>query len=245
MLANQPVSWFKPASSEISQTYSSSPPGVSSGGSAPAMDDAAKLTSTLMIKNLPSRCQQEEVLRIINESGFEDLYDFFYMPARTSPQRAQNYGYAFVNFTSPEDAHRFVGLVCGGPLQLREKRLHAVPARIQGLAYLESHFQGKGVCRARAAPFFRDGLEEEGAESSTKSSLSTAENLRHFLMSKDATSKASGLEPLLPREHVPSVVRVRSTSATSTPTWSTLPLPMKVDISASFFQMPMKLDMPL
>eukprot|EP00929_Paragymnodinium_shiwhaense_P003214 TRINITY_DN103640_c0_g1_i1.p1 TRINITY_DN103640_c0_g1~~TRINITY_DN103640_c0_g1_i1.p1 ORF type:complete len:278 (-),score=35.18 TRINITY_DN103640_c0_g1_i1:299-1045(-) len=234
--------------------------------------DGTEMITTLMIKNLPSRCQREEVMKVMDESGFEDLYDFFYLPSRAF-ERRQNFGYAFVNFVSAEDAQRFRALVHREGLKVREKQLDVVSANVQGLANLESHFQGKLVSRTRAAPIFRSDLTEESV-GNTPCLLSTAAppqepSSRQWLpaavpgwsaspsptlcnlpsamkvdvpasdpcLDKDARGNASSQE-LSTREQVPTTGRGWNTS--SAPTWTNLPLPMKVENPASYCRMPMK-----
>ena len=53
--------------------------------------------STLMIKNIPNKFNQEYILSIINQN-FKGTYDIFVLP--TDINKYKNFGYAFINFTS-------------------------------------------------------------------------------------------------------------------------------------------------
>jgi hypothetical protein len=65
-------------------------------------DDAAP--TTMMIRNVPCRFRQQELLNIIDGMGFERTYDFFYLPMDS--RKNANLGYAFINFREPEAAAR-------------------------------------------------------------------------------------------------------------------------------------------
>ncbi|OLP81705.1 putative ribulose bisphosphate carboxylase-like protein [Symbiodinium microadriaticum] len=72
---------------------------------------AAQLRRTVMLKNIPCRKTQEEVMLAIDQQGFGARFDFFYLPW-DSKFRA-NRGYAFVNFIVPEDAAKFQSKMTG------------------------------------------------------------------------------------------------------------------------------------
>ena len=53
--------------------------------------------STIMIKNIPNKFNQEYILSIINQN-FKGTFDIFVLP--TDVNKFKNFGYAFINFTS-------------------------------------------------------------------------------------------------------------------------------------------------
>jgi len=87
---------------------------------------------TVMVKNIPCRCTQDEFLDCVHELGFKDKYGTFHMPGRSS---RQNFGYAFMKFNSTEDASRFYekmsGIRIGG--RNSSKRIVVVPADVQSV----------------------------------------------------------------------------------------------------------------
>merc|ERR1719420_1358326 len=66
----------------------------------------ALLRTTVMMRNLPNKYTQDSLIALINEQGFEKKFDFFYLPIDF--RNKVNIGYAFVNFTTSEDAVTFM-----------------------------------------------------------------------------------------------------------------------------------------
>lgn len=60
--------------------------------------------TTIMVRNIPNKYNQEMLLRII-DNKFQGKYDFFYLPIDF--KNRCNLGYAFVNFLRSEDAADF------------------------------------------------------------------------------------------------------------------------------------------
>jgi len=60
---------------------------------------------TMMIRNLPRRITQIDLKREIDSTGFQDSYDFIYMPSIIAAKQGK--GYAFVNFVKPQVAVSF------------------------------------------------------------------------------------------------------------------------------------------
>jgi len=62
--------------------------------------------TTLMIRNLPHDLTQMDLIAELDENGFEQAYDFLYMPSNFCSGRGK--GYAFINFTQQAAARQFV-----------------------------------------------------------------------------------------------------------------------------------------
>eukprot|EP00929_Paragymnodinium_shiwhaense_P048699 TRINITY_DN2458_c0_g1_i3.p1 TRINITY_DN2458_c0_g1~~TRINITY_DN2458_c0_g1_i3.p1 ORF type:complete len:312 (+),score=59.64 TRINITY_DN2458_c0_g1_i3:75-938(+) len=88
--------------------------------------------TTVMLKNMPSRCRRTTLIDTIHELGFEGTYDFLHHPMKRN--KVQNYGYAVINFEEPDVAKRFLELLDGYQLKgTSGKRLTSSPAKEQGL----------------------------------------------------------------------------------------------------------------
>merc|ERR1712194_657430 len=83
-----------------------------SNRSTQSSDSPAQEMTTLMVCPLPYEVSSDELLEAINGLGFSGLYDFVYMPSRSTRKGAKsregNVGYAFVNFTTQERATEFI-----------------------------------------------------------------------------------------------------------------------------------------
>lgn len=126
------------------RTSSMYSPGLSSPG--------GPCECTLMIRNLPCRLTQEDLMVTIRGLGLDGTYNFLYVV--TSHRKDINVGYAFVNLIDQAHEHDFVqvfnGLVFPG---FESHKVCAVNrARLQGLeANLAQFLRGTG--RARGQPF--------------------------------------------------------------------------------------------
>lgn len=69
---------------------------------APPPGLAQEARTTILVKNLPSTETTETLVELLNSEGFAGCFDFAYVPFDFSKERA--FGYAFVNFCSPDDA---------------------------------------------------------------------------------------------------------------------------------------------
>mmetsp|Transcript_9457 Transcript_9457/g.20941 ORF Transcript_9457/g.20941 Transcript_9457/m.20941 type:complete len:560 (-) Transcript_9457:161-1840(-) len=110
--------------------------------------------TTLMLKNIPCRKSQEQVMMHIDGQGFHDRYDFFYLPRDVKFHA--NLGYAFINFTDPEDAARFMEQMNGYRFSGSgsNKACAVVPAHVQGLMNNLAAFKRTEVMRSSRKPYF-------------------------------------------------------------------------------------------
>eukprot|EP00929_Paragymnodinium_shiwhaense_P102556 TRINITY_DN6575_c0_g1_i2.p1 TRINITY_DN6575_c0_g1~~TRINITY_DN6575_c0_g1_i2.p1 ORF type:complete len:246 (+),score=38.06 TRINITY_DN6575_c0_g1_i2:105-842(+) len=120
-----------------------------------AQSDLVGVT-TVMLKNLPSRCQRDEICKEVDARGFENAYDFLYLPVRDLHKtKSQNCGFAFINFLQADIAHNFYNLVEAGLLEVRQRKITVAIAETQGLADLRKRLRGSKVSKSHATPFLK------------------------------------------------------------------------------------------
>ncbi|CAE7217140.1 ML5 [Symbiodinium necroappetens] len=96
---------------------------------------------TVMIKNIPCRCDENEVLRAVDSLGFKGMYNFFYLPMNR--RHRQGIGYAFINFRVLGTAEHFKEAICGYrfPGRRSTKQVEVAPAKLQGLEAMDEYFR--------------------------------------------------------------------------------------------------------
>jgi hypothetical protein len=115
-----------------------------------AKSDREKLVTTLMIRNIPNRYSQRELINELKSLGFGGTFDFLYIPLDLGTM--SNVGYAFVNFVDHLWAEK-----CMEAFQNYRFRRHrqagkvaAVSvAHIQGLDGNLRHYEKSAVNTAR------------------------------------------------------------------------------------------------
>lgn len=109
--------------------------------------------TTMMIRNIPNRYSQRELIRELETLGFAGTFDFFYAPIDAGT--LGNVGYAFVNFIDPAWAAKCNRMINGYPFrrhqQKHRKKVASVSvAHLQGLQANIQHYQNAAVnVRAR------------------------------------------------------------------------------------------------
>lgn len=117
--------------------------------------------TTLMVRNVPNQYHRGHFMEELDKLGFEDRYDFVYLPIDRQTQ--WNVGYAFVNFDQPEDAQRCMKVMSGHKFtrlhpgqQMRHAQVSV--AHLQGLEENLAHFQNTAVfssCSDQLQPWVR------------------------------------------------------------------------------------------
>ena len=104
--------------------------------------------TTVMLRNIPNRLSQAEIVDALNTRGFRGMFDFFYAPLDFKSKAGL--GYAFVNFTSAERAELFRSSMDGQRLVIdphvwSQKVCGVSWARIQGLDANVKHYRNNPV----------------------------------------------------------------------------------------------------
>lgn len=110
--------------------------------------------TTMMLRNLPNRYTQNELIEELEALGFAGTFDFFYAPIDFGS--LGNVGYAFINFNKPEWASHFQkdldGYAFKKHQQKKRQKLATVSvAHLQGLQANLHHYEKAAVTgRARS-----------------------------------------------------------------------------------------------
>lgn len=112
-------------------------------------------TTTLMVRNIPTRFTSVSFLRILDECGFRNCFDFFYLPMDF--RTGKNMGYAFLNFSSTTYASAFCSLFHGRRLRMTTstKVIEISPSRRQGLVENVALFKASDLLGSLSLPHFK------------------------------------------------------------------------------------------
>lgn len=108
--------------------------------------------TTMMIRNLPNRYTQRELISELEDLGFAGTFDFLYLPLDKGTM--YNVGYAFVNFVEPDWAQRCIAAFQNYRFKQHRRmmvgRMAAVSvAHIQGLEANLAHYEKAAVSSAK------------------------------------------------------------------------------------------------
>jgi hypothetical protein len=108
--------------------------------------------TTVMIRHIPCRLSQQDLVELLDKSGFEDKFNFLHLPVAAPMARTftSNLGYCFINFSEPEFAKEFQEKFAGSRLgvSLSSKECEITTAHVQGLEANLRHF--KRVTRSKS-----------------------------------------------------------------------------------------------
>lgn len=103
-----------------------------------------------MFQNTPWRFTQEDLKRVLDDTGFYGTFNLVYMPRSRTMET--NLGYAFVNFHAHETAEQCRCMFDGKALSPKSKSCKVVFSKVQaGLKALEVCRRNRKV-KSRAAP---------------------------------------------------------------------------------------------
>lgn len=112
--------------------------------------------TTLMIRNVPNRYTQQDLIVELENLGFKGLFDFLYLPVDQGGRnrhRVSSVGYAFVNFVDHQAAEQCRAVLHGFNFKKDGKLSNKVAivsvAHIQGLEANLAHYKNAAVNMAR------------------------------------------------------------------------------------------------
>jgi len=115
-----------------------------------AKTGSAGCTTTLMIRNVPNRYSQRELINELKSLGFGGTFDFLYVPLDLGTM--SNVGYAFVNFTHQVWAEKCMEVLHNHRFKRHRQagKVAAVSvAHIQGLEANLKHYEKSAVNTSR------------------------------------------------------------------------------------------------
>mmetsp|Transcript_60396 Transcript_60396/g.141185 ORF Transcript_60396/g.141185 Transcript_60396/m.141185 type:complete len:455 (-) Transcript_60396:155-1519(-) len=103
--------------------------------------------TTVMLRNLPNKYNQQMLLEDLNTSGFLGTFDFLYLPI--DPETNANRGYCFINFTDPSFAWMLKCTYEGRKMGRfnSDKVVSVAPAALQGFEANYAHYSTARVNR--------------------------------------------------------------------------------------------------
>eukprot|EP00931_Biecheleriopsis_adriatica_P018711 TRINITY_DN13003_c0_g1_i1.p1 TRINITY_DN13003_c0_g1~~TRINITY_DN13003_c0_g1_i1.p1 ORF type:complete len:383 (+),score=56.99 TRINITY_DN13003_c0_g1_i1:121-1269(+) len=107
--------------------------------------------TTVMVRNIPNRYNQQLLLEELKTRGFLGCYDFLYVPI--DPETQANRGYAFINFIDAQFAWMFRLAYEGRKMGSynSEKLVSVSPAKLQGFEANYLHYSSARVNRGDPA----------------------------------------------------------------------------------------------
>lgn len=128
----------------------------------PCGEPAASISTvvtTVMIRNIPNKFKNQDLMEKIDVAGFSGMYDYLYVPIEARGR--SNIGYAFVNFLTQQIAEKFMKDIDGyrfGQVN-STKRASCAAARVQGLEANIEHYRASFVQGSGAPIVFQNGQQ--------------------------------------------------------------------------------------
>jgi hypothetical protein len=111
----------------------------------------AMQNTTIMIRNMPNRYCQRELIVELEDLGFAGKFDFLYVPMDKGTML--NVGYAFVNFVGHHWAQKCMSLLQGGHFTRHcknsRKTIAVTWAHMQGLEANLAHYEKAAVSSSK------------------------------------------------------------------------------------------------
>lgn len=146
--------------------------------------------TTMMLRNIPNKYMQSNLLQEIDSFGFDGTYDFFYLPM--DMHNRSNVGYCFINFINPLDATKFEETFSNHRFRQFSSRKTGVVsvAHVQGLALNVRHFENRAITHSSDEQY-RPVVLKGKRRVTMKEALSDLPTPQH-----PANSPTTGLAPI-------------------------------------------------
>ena len=122
---------------------------------APPFPPAQVPITTYMIRNIPTRFTSVTFVRLLEDYGFGNKFNFLYIPIDF--RSGKNLGYAFINFLDPKDGVAFVHKFHSSrlPVSTSKKILEILPSRRQGFAENIALFRTSDLLSSVSLPHYK------------------------------------------------------------------------------------------
>lgn len=120
-------------------------------------------TTTLMVRNIPTRFTSVSFLHVLDNCGFRSAFDFFYLPMDF--RTGKNMGYCFINFIHHNYTLMFSSLFHGRRLRMTTsvKVIEISASRRQGLLSNVALFHDSDLLGSMSLPQFKPLVLLNGA----------------------------------------------------------------------------------
>merc|ERR1712232_822373 len=156
----------------------------------PAIPDDCR---TVMVKNVPYKVREEELLVAFREKGF-DTHEHYHVP-RKPGKNDTHMGYAFISFSTPEETKRFAIAMTGHQFSCsNQKTLAVVPAKYEGADPRSDGKKAKRNRKQRALTAPGDCSDSDGAvDAPPKDVIKTGKQRRKAPLAPDELARLDSL----------------------------------------------------
>jgi len=145
--------WPRPHNGSRATGHNGVPKNVNLNLAAKNAERDPESRTTVMVRNIPKQYYQSDLLNELDQAGFDDKYDFLYLPMDTHNQT--NVGYAFINFVTPAYMNEFITAFSG--YRFKGNSNHKVAtvalAHLQGFFENVQHFSNRAVTHSRNSQY--------------------------------------------------------------------------------------------
>jgi RNA recognition motif-containing protein len=127
----------------------------------PTLPEDKSSFSTLMVRNIPCKYTQQQLLAEVKECSTK--FNFLHLPLARTLKANKNLGYAFINFTSPEEARSFMAAFQNRAFNRfpkSTKQAHVDYAQLQGFDENVAFFKRSKITASksqfRCCPYVND-----------------------------------------------------------------------------------------